>query len=418
MAIVRREFLAFVRTKWFVVGTLFGPLIMSIFIVLPVFFAEGGGERRVVVVDATGRGVGGAVAEALAASDAGEESRYRTEVLAAPAGASDSLAEALRRRVAADEIDGWIWLPDGIFANEAARYEGRHATSFRDLRETRLAVQRGVQEERLRGAGIDPAVLAEVLGPVEVEARGLSEESSRGTPDDLFMAAQFMALALYLVILLYGNAILRAVREEKENRIVELVLSSVAPERLMAGKVFGIGAAGLLQLSAWVVFAGLAITFADDVAPALGASVPELPAIPLQAGAFFLLYFTGGYFLYAAIYAALGAVATSGQEAQNLQYPAIAPLMISFFMVFAVLDDPTGDLAVLGTMIPFSAPLVVPVRALLVPIPWWELVLSLGLLAASCAALLWVGGKVYKVTVLATGKRPRVRQLWRWIRAA
>jgi ABC-2 type transport system permease protein len=186
----------------------------------------------------------------------------------------------------------------------------------------------------------------------------------------------------------------------------------------MSGKVFGIGAAGLLQLSAWVVFAGLAITFADDLAPALGASVPELPAIPLQAGALYLLYFTGGYFLYAAIFAALGAVATSGQEAQNLQYPAIAPLMIGFFMVFAVLDDPTGGLAVAGTLIPFTSPLVVPVRALLVPIPWWELAASVALLAATCAAFLWVGGKVYKVTVLATGKRPTVGQLWRWIRAA
>ncbi len=416
MAIVRREFLAFVRTKWFVIGTLFGPLLMSLFIVLPLLFAEGGGSRRLVVVDATGGDVGQSVVDALAADAAG--GRYEVEGVRPPAGSEDSLQAALRQRVAEGALDGWIWLPAGVTGAEAARYEGRHATSFRDLRETRLAVQRAVQEERLRDAGIDPGVLATVLSPVGLEARGVAQEEARGTPDELFLAAQFMGLALYLVILLYGNTILRAVREEKENRVVELLLSSVAPERIMAGKVFGIGAAGLLQLSVWVLFAALALTFGDDVAPALGASLPDLPSIPWQAGALFLLYFTGGYFLYAALYAAMGAVATSSQEAQNLQYPAIAPLMVGFLMVFAVLDDPSGNLSVAGSLIPFTSPLVVPVRALLVPIPAAELAASVAILAAACAALLWAGGKVYKVTVLSTGNRPTARQLWRWIRAA
>lgn len=417
-AIVRREFLAFVRTRWFVVGTLFGPVLLSGFIVLPMLFAGGGGERRLVVVDGTGQDVGGGVADALRAPEPGGETRYRIEVVPADRAAGDSLEAALRARVAADEIDGWIWLPEDVVGAGAARYEGRHATSFRDLRETRLALQRAVQEERLRAAGIDPALLASVLSPVELDTRGMADEAPRGTPDDLFMAAQFMGLALYLVILLYGNAILRAVREEKENRVVELVLSSVAPEQIMTGKVFGIGAAGLLQLAAWVAFAALVLGFGNDLAPALGADIPQLPSIPWQAGALFLVYFVGGYFLYAAVYAALGAVATSSQEAQNLQYPAIVPLMMAFFMVFPVLDDPTGSLAVAGTLIPLTSPIVVPVRALLVPIPAWELAVSLALLGAACWAFLWIGGKVYKVTVLATGKRPSVRQLWRWMRAA
>lgn len=417
-AVVKREFLAFVRTKGFVIGTLFGPLILSLFLVLPVLFSRGGGSREVVIVDAAGDDLGRAVATALAPGEEGV-GRYRVRVISPLPDGADSLRASLRRRALAEEIDGWLWLPSDLDAGATVRYEGRHATSFRDVRELRGAVGEAVRAERLRASGIDPEILADAMRPVELEARGLqAQEASQGTPDEIFFAAQFMAVALYLVILLYGNAILRGVREEKENRVVELVLSSVRPETLMAGKVFGVGAAGLLQVSVWVGFAALGLAFGEQIATAIGGSLPEVPSVPWRAGALFLLFFTGGYFLYASIYAALGAVATSGQEAQNLQYPAIVPLFVGFMMVFAVLDDPGSALATAGTLIPFTAPLVVPVRELVAPLPAWELALSVVLLAATCVLFVWLGGKVYKVTILASGQRPKLRKIWRWVRAA
>ena len=416
LALIRREFLAFAQTKMFLVGTLFGPVLMSLLIVLPLVFSEAGGTRELVVVDATGGEVGREVAGLL---DPGGEAagRYRVRVIDASTEAGDSLRADLRERAAAEEIDGYLWLPPEVGAGASARYEGRHATSFRDLREMRGAVTEAVREERLRAAGIDPAVLREALAPVEIEAGGVREERSRGTADDLFLVAQFMGMALYLVLLLYGNAILRGVREEKENRVVELILSSVRPEQLMAGKVFGIGLAGLLQVAVWVGFGALALAFGDEIAAAIGAGVPELPRIPWQAGAIFLAFFAGGYFLYASIYAALGSVATSSQEAQNLQYPAIVPLFVAFMMVFAVTDDPGGGLAVAGTLIPLTSPLVVPVRAALAPVPWGEIALSAALLVATCWLFLWIAGRVYRVTILATGQRPSIKQLWRWVRS-
>lgn len=415
LALIRREFVAFARTKMFLVGTLFGPLLMLLLIVLPLAFSEAGGTRDLVVLDATGGEVGREVAAAL---DPGGEAdgRYAVRVVDVSPEAGDSVRAEFRARAAAEEIDGYLWLPPDIATGTGARYEGRHATSFRDLREMRGAIGEAVREERLRAAGIDPQVLREALAPVELQSSGVREEESRGTADDLFLVAQFMGMALYLVLLLYGNAILRGVREEKENRVVELILSSVKPEQLMAGKVFGIGLAGLLQVAVWVGFAALAMAFGDDIAAAIGGSVPDLPRIPWQAGAIFLVFFAGGYFVYACIYAALGAIATSGQEAQNLQYPAIVPLFVAFMMVFAVTDDPGGTLAVVGTLIPLTSPLVVPVRAALAPVPWTELALSLALLIITCWAFLWIAGRTYKVTILATGQRPSFSQLFRWIR--
>ncbi|MDX1661912.1 MAG: ABC transporter permease, partial [Gemmatimonadota bacterium] len=181
--------------------------------------------------------------------------------------------------------------------------------------------------------------------------------------------------------------------------------------------VFGIGLAGLLQVAVWVGFGALALAFGDEVAAAIGGGVPDLPRIPWEAGAIFLAFFAGGYFLYACIYAALGSVATSSQEAQNLQYPAIIPLFVAFMMVFAVTDDPGGGLAVAGTLIPLTSPLVVPVRAALAPVPWGEIALSAALLVATCWLFLWIAGRVYRVTILATGQRPSMKQLWRWVRS-
>lgn len=417
-AVVRREFLAFVRTRWYVVGTLFGPVLLSLVVALPVLFSEAGGTRRVVVVDRSGADLGRDVAANLA--PAGETDRFRVVRVVRPAddAAADSVREALRAEVAAGTIDGTIWLPPAPAAGSPVVYEGENASSPRDLREMRGAVDEAVRRERLRDAGIDPAVLHEILQPVPVEARGAGEEAGpRGAADDLFVLAQFMGMALYLVILLYGNAILRGIREEKENRVVEVVLSSIRPEQLMAGKVFGIGAAGLLQLAVWVGFGAAVLAWGHEIAASFGTTLPALPHVPWSAGLLFLAFFAGGYFLYASIYAALGAVATSGQEAQSLQFPAMLPLFVGFMMIFAVVDDPSGTLAVVGTLVPFTSPLIVPVRAAVAVVPPLELALSAAILAASCWLCLWIGGKVYRVTILATGSRPGARQIWRWIRA-
>lgn len=415
LALIRREFIAFTRTKMFLIGTLFGPALISLLIVLPLLFSEAGGTRELVVVDATGVQVGREVAAAL---DPGGEAvgRYAVRVVETSPKEADSVRTALRARARSEEIDGTLWLSPEVVTGAGARYEGRHATSLRDLREMRGAITEAVREERLRAAGIDPGVLREALAPVVLEATGTGEEEARGAADDLFLIAQFMGMALYLVLLLYGNAVLRGVREEKENRVVELILSSVEPRQLMAGKVFGIGLAGLLQIGVWVGFGMLAMAFGDEIAAAIGGSVPDIPRIPWHVGAIFLTFFAGGYFVYACIYAGLGAIATSSQEAQNLQYPAMFPLLIAIFMVFAVTDDPSGTLAVVGTLIPLTSPLIVPVRAALAPLPWTELALSLALLVLTCWAFLWIAGRTYKVTILATGQRPSFSQLFRWIR--
>lgn len=413
LVLVRREFLASVRTKSYVLGTLFGPALILLVIVMPALFAQLGDAPRIVVVDVGDTGLGAQAAAALRSED-----RYRVELVTPDAGSADSARAALRARIAAEEIDGLVWVDPDVVGGGTVRYEGTHAASSRVLRQIRGAVTPAVQAERLRAAGIDPGVLGEALRPVEIEARGVRPERDADASADAMEAAMAVSFALYMLILLYGMSVLRGIREEKENRVVELILSSVRPEQLMVGKVVGIGAAGLLQVTIWVAFAGLLLGFGDRLAAAVGLALPDLPSVPWSLGVIFLGCFLGGYFLYAAIYAAVGATAGSGQDAQNVQMIATAPLMIAFFSLFAVIENPTGTVATICSLVPLSSPLVLPPRLALVPVPAWELAAALAILAGSCLALLWVGGKVYRVTILATGQRPTVRQLWRWVRAA
>ena len=416
--IVKREFLATTRTKGFLLGTLFGPAIMAAWIVLPALFADTGGTREVVVIDGTRTDLGEAVARQLIRDS--EDLTFTARVVMPAPAEADSVRADMARRTAAGEIDGYVWLPPGLPAGESASYDARHATNMREVRTVRSAVDDAVRQARLRAAGIDPSTLTEALRPTPFEAREVSAEGhgAAASGEAMFMTAIVAVFVIYFIILLYGNNVLRGVREEKENRVVEIVLSSIRAEQLMAGKVFGIGGACLLQVAIWVAVAGLVAAFGEDIVRGIGGQPPTLPNLPLSAAFIYVLFFAGGFFLYASIYAALGSIATSGQDAQNMQFAAMVPLMVAFFMAFGVMNNPESTLAVVASLIPFTSLIVVPLRAILGAIPWSQVVLSAVLLALTCWGTLWLAGRIYRVTVLATGQRPSLKRLWRWVRTS
>lgn len=416
--IIKREFLATARTKGFLIGTLFGPAILAAWILLPALFADSGGTREIVVIDGTRSGLGQEVAERLS-RDSGNPA-FSAQVVAPAPGQADSMRLAMAARTAAGEIDGYVWLPPGLPAGESAGYEARHATNMREVGTIRSAIDDAVRQARLRAAGIDPSTLSEALRPTPFEAREIDLEGkgAAASGEAMVMVAIIAVFVIYFVILLYGNSVLRGVREEKENRVVEIVLSSVRAEQLMAGKVFGIGGACLLQVAIWVAVAALVSAFGEDAVRSFGGQVPTIPAIPASAAFVYVAFFAGGFFLYAAIYAAMGALAASGQDAQNMQFVVMLPLMVAFFMAFGVMNDPEGPLAVAGSLIPLTSLLVVPLRAILGAIPWSQTILAAVLLALACWVTLLIAGRIYRVTILATGQRPSLRHLWRWVRTS
>ena len=424
-AVFKREFTEQVRTKTFIIGTLFGPVLIVAFMFLPLLFmqAGGGGERDVVIVDASGTELGSEVAAALAVpmlvpgEGFGGPAVYRTDVRAIDESQWEPLEEDLRTQLAADSIDGYLYLPPDVEGEGEAVYVGQ-TIGIATQSEIRRAVQTPIQARRLDAAGIDQAVVQEAMRPVSVSARKLGDEGETA-PESLFVFAQMMAFAIYIVVILYGQAVLRGVMEEKRDKIVEIVLSSVRASKLMLGKIFGIGSAGLVQMAIWTLFGVVAMTWGVDLLQQRGTQVADvLPDLGPMVAVTFLIFFFGGFIVYAALFAAVGAVATTDQEAQQLQFIPLLPLMIGFFMMFSGLANPENSVFRAGSIIPFTSPMVMPVRVAMTPVPLGEFLLSVALLIVTVAVTTWLAAKIYSIGILASGKRPSMAEVWRWIRTA
>ncbi len=226
-----------------------------------------------------------------------------------------------------------------------------------------------------------------------------------------------------MTLLVYGAQILRSVLEEKRSRVVEVVISSVQPWELMLGKILGVGAAGLTQLGIWVTSVALIATLA---LPMLVASFPALSdlgelselmpgmGVVLLFGAFFIL----GYFLYAALFAAVGAMCSREEEAQQAQFPLVMLLVVPFLLQMTALEGPGVPGLDWIALFPFFSPILMFPRAVAGAVPTWMVVASLVLMALGVVVTAWVGGRIYRVGILMQGKRPTLPELVRWIRQA
>jgi ABC-2 type transport system permease protein len=287
----------------------------------------------------------------------------------------------------------------------------------------RGAVVRSALEARLTEAGADIDLEALFAGGT-MDLRILEEETAGTTEDEPEFIGVFAgALLLYMVVLMYAAAVMRAALEEKTGRIVEILISSIRPWELMLGKIIGVGSVGLTQLAVWLVFGGLGLTFG---VPALVAVRPDLAdpeaiaqALPgLGLLSLFLALFVGGYFLYAALYSAVGAMCSTEEEAQQAQFPVLFLLITPILLLMPVMEAPNAPLAVIASMVPFFSPVLLYARAGAGEIPGWQIGVSLTFLYLGVLGVAWVAGRIYRVGILMQGKRPTLPELWRWVRAA
>lgn len=428
--VMKREFLEFVQTKTFVIMTLIGPLLIVGFMALQIFIVTrgGGGAYTMAIIDQSEEKVGVALQTALATARdrmgkpvTFKLSRLETVDLKA---ARDSLDKL----VTADSLGGYLVIPVDVVAGGTVNYYGKNATNEGLTRTVEAALTKVVQTARLSREGIDPAKVNAALKSVPFRSEKTAGGGMRGNALAAQGMAMLMGFAIYLVIALYGAAIMNGVLEEKRDKIVEVIVSSVRAPQLLIGKVLGIGGAGVLQMLVWAASVGLALKYAGSIAELLNLG-PEktammqsitaaLPKVPLSVGVVFILFFIGGFLIYSTLYAVIGSLATTNQEAQQMVFPAVMPLIIGFLMANTALQNADAPVAKVGAMIPLTSPMVMPVRAVLGAATTLEIALSFLLVVATAFAILWLSGKVYRIGIFATGKRPTMREVARWIRTA
>ena len=420
LAVIRREYLERVRSKWFLIATLFGPVFFGALMFLPALIAsksKGDADAsNIVIVDATGVGLGERVANRMSGGISGSTSRTQIRVVEASAIAQ---AESLATKdVVAERVKGYLVLDSTTVAGRRARYAGSNTTALLDMNKLERAVQHEVLGYRLQQSGVDAEVGRQIADlNVNVSTERLTKKGRGGSGQINFFFGLGIAMLLYMTIFIYGLNVLRGVMEEKQTRVAEVVISSIPAGRLLAGKVIGVGGVGLTQLVLWLAMSITMYQIRQPILAKFGAaSTPlNMPDVGLGTGAVLLAFFVLGFMFYAGLFAAVGATVNSEQEAQQAQMPVVLLLVTSIMFVQNVLLSPDGTLSRVLSMLPFSAPIVMPLRMTVAPVPAIEIAGALLSVTLGACASVWLAARIYRVGLLMYGKRPGFREVMRWV---
>ena len=417
-AVVRREFLERVRTKWFIISTVLGPVFLIGITVLPAVLAtQGTGPRTIAVVD---EGSGGLAERVVTQLGAGN--KFIVSLVKVDARALSTALDTLTSAVQAKRLDGFLLLKPTTLETGKFEYLGRNVASIRDMQMLEIALRQIVVVERLTRRGIDPALVEEAQGRIEVETMRITKRGATGeTGEATFFLAYFVGFVLYMMIFLYAVNVMRSVIEEKQTRIIEVLVSSMKPFELMLGKVIGVGGVGLFQCAIWGVSALGLLAYGSVLFGMIGISPEQAAAVkfPVIGLGFVLVavgYFLFGYVIYSALFAVVGASVNTEAEAQQAQMPVTMLLVAAIIMFPAILQDPGGKLGVAMGMIPFFSPIIMPIRYAASEIPPAEVALSFAVLVLSTFLTVWIAARIYRVGILMYGKRPSVREMIRWAR--
>ena len=432
-AVIRREFVERVRTRAFILSTFLFPVFMAGLVILPGYLmSRSTGTKRIAFVDATSGDLGSRMATALEAARIGKGDlalpRYSVTRIAA-GGRELQVRDSLlpitgRSRKTADGFDGILVVSDSTVTSGKAAYYGANVASFDDMRDLEQTLRPMVIAKRLESLGVDlAAVMKSVQGidlvTTKVADGKLTGESGAAT----FALAYAMGFILYFSLLIFGTQVMTSIIEEKNNRIVEILASSLTPFQMMLGKVVGVGLVALLQIGIW---ASAATYFSSHQAQILGkfgvaTSGPMPFTFPMMRADLllvFLVFFALGFLLFAAAYAAVGAMCSTTQDAQQLQMPVMMFVLAGFFSVFALIRDPNGTAAHVLSFIPMLTPFVIPMRYSISPLPAVELLSAVAVTVLGMLAIVWLASRIYRIGILSYGKKATFRDMIRWIRTA
>ena len=441
LAVIKREYLDRVRTKFFVVATVMGPVMLVLFGIVPVYIAKMNlGAVRLAVVDQSGKvyerfrdtltqtvdeddddtetpSVNTNRQEQLQRSSELGSGRFQVELVPSDGRSLEEVKRQLNERVRQNELDGYVIIPADILTDGKAEFYGRNTGDIFTRGTVADRLTRAVREQRLAENKIDQRVLREAgrrvsLSSMKISSRGEEKVSGSG-----FTFVFSFGLLIYVSVMLYGQLVLSAVLEEKETRIAEILFSSMRTFPLMMGKLVGVSLVALTQLSIWGLAFLLFAVFGVGLAAAQGVPI-NLPHMSPMIFVYFLLFFLLGYFIYATVYAVIGSMVTTTQEGGQMAMPVVLMLVAGFYFVFPIIRSPNSSLAFWASMFPFLAPITMMVRITTETPPAWQIVLSLAIGFTTVVGLVWLASRIYRVGMLMYGKKATIPEVWRWVRQA
>lgn len=427
--IIKREYLAKVKNKSFILMTFLSPLFIVALLSLIAYLTSVNNEkvRTISVLDESG-----ILSEALISSD---------QILYESLNGMD--LEDAKTTSNSNKAYGLLHVPDLALedVSEKIKFYSKESPSLSLISSLESKIEKRIGELKLKKMGVDLSKISASKTYVNINQEDF--EGVKTSKAGSFLKLIFGAVAGYLLfmfIIIYGNLIMRSVIEEKSSRIIEVIISSVKPIQLMLGKIFGTSLAGITQFAIWVIliailsfaasnFFGIDLSAnpqqemmtaavsdvnANSELQALIAELHSLPLINLIVA--FVLFFVGGYLLYSSLYAAIGAAVDNETDTQQFLMPVVILLVVGFYVgFFTALEDPHGTISVVFSYIPFTSPIVMLIR---IPfgVPIWEQILSLSVLIFSFLVTVWIAAKIYRVGILMHGKKPSYKDLIKWLK--
>jgi ABC-2 type transport system permease protein len=401
--IAKREYTERIRTKGFLIATILIPLLMGALVFGSRFFASRAKTEShiaIVTTDAT------FAADLKQKLESGKDSHMKVDV--------DQPSSATRTRLDNELLDkdgtlaGYLWVTPASSAAELPHfaYKARSAGDIATQGTLEDSIQTVITREHLLADGIPGKEIDTLASPVHLDT------SASGDTGAAFFSAYLLFFLMYMVIMLYGMNTARSIIEEKTSRIFEVLLATIKPEELLAGKIIGVGAVGLTQTGAWMLAAFLVAN--SGLSAALGGSSGA--PVSLHQVLFFVMYFLFGFLIYSSMAAALGAMTNSEQELQQLNLFLVMPLALCMVMILPIIRAPDSTLAKVVSLIPFCSPLLMNFRISLTQVPPWQIWLSVALMSLTIAAILWVSSRIYRVGILMYGKKPSLPEIFRWLK--
>jgi len=431
LAVFKREYLQAVRKKMFIIMTFLLPLLMAGLFFLPgLLMVKGMGEKKVTVLDGTGMLRGtfehqDETAEPAKRVRAREiPSTIKIDYVPRPADRAlevtarpylNRLSDADKRQ----QLDGVLLIPWDSLTNSDARmrFYSRSATDFITQERLSSVANRGIRRYRLTQKGLNSDEIDRLVSETPVDAVQLSKSGQEKKGGAATFMVGFMLTALLLVpSFVYGLEIMRGIIQEKNDRVIEVLISSMSPSQLLIGKILGVAAVGLTQITVWLLMAAGVGAFAATTASIAGIDVLQFLSVSFFI--YFLVFFILAYLTYVCVYAIGGAVCNSDKEAQQLIAPITMIMMLPWFMMAAIITNPDSSLSVGFSLSPVFGPLTMFVRTLVAEPPMWHVLLSIAISIATIAVFFWVTAKIFRVGILSYGKRPTIPELWRWVKVA
>ncbi len=430
--IIKREFIAKVRNKSFIVMTFLSPLLfVGIAMFVGYLSSMKADTRQIAIHDETGRFVN----EFLAKNKPSEEYNYQD--------VSAIDLPTLKKSIEEEAYEGVLFIPkaknNAALENEI-QFISNESPSISFIEKTQDVIAKKMTLANLEAAHLDTLAIHQAEAKVAINLKKASgEQSLKGLNEIKIAIGGAFGYLIMMFIIIYGNMVMRSVIEEKTNRIIEIIISSVRPFQLMMGKIIGTSLAGILQFFIWAiiglvllfsasVFLGANVGATNQIPPEMMQSaqnelatsaqmyVAEILNLPIAAIlSCFVIYFIGGYFLYSSFYAAIGAAVDNETDSQQFLLPIIMPLVLGVYIgFFTVVNDPHGTVATIFSMVPLTSPIVMLMR---IPfgVPLWQIALSITLLFATFFLVVWFASKIYRVGILMYGKKPTWKELYRWL---